>query len=933
MASSGPQPTANTLHLTEDVIDLVSDSDDDSVDDDDHLDLWIPLQWLPNRKVKYLNLTDDYVKSWRCDEAFRECYQNWRDGILRSFKLKLWQFKTIYSDDTKKRRVLIEARNPDTTDLLGFIEFKYDKERYCVGGLKMANFKATLQYNNLGTGGTTKAADKNQTGQHGEGLKLSALVFRRNHYNFRIESGSFKWSFIFKKGELACQLSRMSDKKLRELKSKRRGPSELFTAHPWEDVCVIIAAPGKARTARGQPEQSAKLHVDDFKKWLKVTLDIDPPVNMVSTSKGDLIRDPLYRSKIYLHGLLLPSGGIKGPNYAYGYNLKEGHTNRDRDSLAGAGEESKSITAIWASAIRSDEETRSDLVTEYTMLLLNSLNKKGDVMLSSSGDGLDKDIAQQVWDEMRTKKDLRGRSRFYYQAEQSKDEVRIIEQSLRMDPYPLDPEMWNLIHAHGLCRTPAEELRHRFESAGVVQVPQHSFALHMERLLRCLLSSSPAMERMELNFVEGGSLDIDAGFFAETWKIHDKWLTHEGVHNGVSNYTSGETPQNEREGIFDVGQEVPRTFCDETSPGPHDTFACDHAVLELWDIMIAQLMDTGNHPDISLAARHLKSLARARVAQMPRHVACTTTTTKGALRVTWESVDSHRFKDELVRITLHSEDCYDATNPINVPKKLLGLVQDAHRCKCPFQLSKNVSDGVTFQNLDSTKSYIPDVSRDEQGAFIAVQPMPIKPLDRDRTVRVDVRASVIPILGTVEHTHQVDSDEDATMCAEGGDDGTSDDDIPRQAVRDSSTLAPLPDPSGMGPDLDSEGDSAVNNICPSSSVPTVNTRSTSRTSASVRPQSRGAQAQTDGRESVLKHDAYKLGTKIEHRSLDWGGSFPGSHDFYRTREKPEEDIFILKPKAHHSGVSKRPHEFEDRVRRSKQPRCETANADNSMDET
>lgn len=40
-----------------------------------------------------------------------------------------------------------------------------------------------------------------------------------------------------------------------------------------------------------------------------------------------------------------------------------------------------------------------------------------------------------------------------------------------------------------------------------------------------------------------------------------------------------------------------------------------------------------------------------------------------------------------------------------------------------------------------------------------------------------------------------------------------------------------------------------------------------------------------------------LGNKIEHKSLDWGGSFPGSHDFYRTHEKPDQETYILKPKA------------------------------------
>lgn len=39
-----------------------------------------------------------------------------------------------------------------------------------------------------------------------------------------------------------------------------------------------------------------------------------------------------------------------------------------------------------------------------------------------------------------------------------------------------------------------------------------------------------------------------------------------------------------------------------------------------------------------------------------------------------------------------------------------------------------------------------------------------------------------------------------------------------------------------------------------------------------------------------------VGGKIEHGELDWGGSFPGSHQFYRTRDYPDNDVLIAKPK-------------------------------------
>lgn len=56
-----------------------------------------------------------------------------------------------------------------------------------------------------------------------------------------------------------------------------------------------------------------------------------------------------------------------------------------------------------------------------------------------------------------------------------------------------------------------------------------------------------------------------------------------------------------------------------------------------------------------------------------------------------------------------------------------------------------------------------------------------------------------------------------------------------------------------------------------------------------------------------------MGDLIEHHSLDWGGSFPGSHAFYRTRDKCDEDIFILKPKQQTAAKRKAIRELPSRV--------------------
>ena len=60
---------------------------------------------------------------------------------------------------------------------------------------------------------------------------------------------------------------------------------------------------------------------------------------------------------MYLKGLLLPSGGMSGRSYAYGYKFVNGSTTSDLDILSGDGDESEGIMAIWAEAIRLDDPT------------------------------------------------------------------------------------------------------------------------------------------------------------------------------------------------------------------------------------------------------------------------------------------------------------------------------------------------------------------------------------------------------------------------------------------------------------------------------------------------------------------------------------------------------------------------------------------------
>lgn len=207
----------------------------------------------------------------------------------------------------------------------------------------------------------------------------------------------------------------------------------------------------------------------------------------------------------------------------------------------------------------------------------------------------------------------------------------MIEQSFVMNPVPLPLDLWDIFRKYDLCRTPSEELHHRFKFAKVVDIPQTSFALHMDWMLKRLLLASPATKDMTLAFVDGNTLNINAGFFEDTWRIHDKWLTPTGAHE--------------------------YTFCEVNDPGDSGVFTCDHAVLQLWDLMISHLMATGNHPDIATQEAYLKSMARGRLTQMLRSIEFTATSKLGELSVLWKSVDSYQNKDEPVKIVLHHEAC------------------------------------------------------------------------------------------------------------------------------------------------------------------------------------------------------------------------------------------------------------------------------------
>ena len=251
-------------------------------------------------------------------------------------------------------------------ELLGYIRFNKK-----AGNLEITNFKAQLRRKFLSMGRTSKRDLEVLAGIHGEGFKLAALVMRRNEYSVRYTASSFYWNFGFRgtyRDHLYCQLSpakmELVEKRRKDYATKAARPN--FNRGPfaniWEDVRLVV---GKGRGPYGN-----KISEDDFRIWLKTTLDLDQPSEIVQTADGDLILDEEFSSRIYLKGLLIPGhNSSHGREYVFGYNFIRGDINRDRERLASEAEEAEMLANIWGKAMIAKGDS---IIDRYVRLFLES---------------------------------------------------------------------------------------------------------------------------------------------------------------------------------------------------------------------------------------------------------------------------------------------------------------------------------------------------------------------------------------------------------------------------------------------------------------------------------------------------------------------------------------------------------------------------------
>ncbi|KAJ5198742.1 uncharacterized protein N7498_007859 [Penicillium cinerascens] len=662
---------------------------------------------IPGATTQPLGLTRPYAQNWSSHDAFRELYQNWKDSIIQNHGLSLLGFCPTVTETNQEILIVVPKPNTDShisaslRDCAGYITFKKHS-----GVVELTNFHALLDRKCLDLGYTTKTNDDRLTGGHGEGLKIAALVLSRNNYHVKICANSCYWNFGFRgksNRNFYCQITPTSVEKIKRLKlafeTSRKSSSRKFTANIWEDVSICIK--------KGDTSIEHALTKEEFWHWLQVTIDVNPPANLVRTLAGDLILDDKYSGCLFLRGIKVLSADMDDRGFRVGYNLATGDLSRDRSKLHNPEQESKAIAEIWASAI---EQGHQKALSVYVYLLQHHPHSRD---VRGADQLVNEATARKIWTELKAQTG---------KAKNSKD-VATIRKDLKKKPQALSSSLWQLLHQYNLVHTPDEELQRLFEVSNAIKLPKTRFAQEIDRALRALFIAIPRTQSLRIVYVTSDDEKTSVVFAKESniLYVHEKWLDISRAHLGVECLAS-------------------TTYIDDS-----DGFFCEHVVEEIFHRALALIyrplkLNYLSSP-LEDSPHIIFQTSRGKLQDMPRGIRTETIENK-SLKVLWDDGHSRAFSRayglqvEYI-VILHLLTCFAAMETLLFREKDI-------LCECPRKYVSQMQGFAIFTSLDGEPRF-PMVARHKDEAIFGFPPLPLARLEGDSEMAVEVSNAMIPL--------------------------------------------------------------------------------------------------------------------------------------------------------------------------------------------
>lgn len=311
----------------------------------------------------------------------------------------------------------VKAYGEDHTKVLGCIRYHAKTKDH--GWIEMINFDFAGGINEdyLFIGSSGKRAQKNQVGQHGEGLKLAALVMLRNGYNTMTITDDREWDWYFG--------GQRDELKISFRPAKRVALRENMDTVPWglrkDDVSIELG-----RIRKGGAKHIAE---SEFRKWLLVSIDLAKPTDICQTNISDILHGSESASCLYLKGLKLSMWSGRGLRYRLGYNILLGRTDRDRRFLEDPEPNGKnvmdyqmaSIYSLWTAAIRQQgsEPSEWSAIAEYCKLLREADDRNPPLDVQNAYRLMDESVAVEIWKHLRS-----NDSECFYYASKDEDGVK-----------------------------------------------------------------------------------------------------------------------------------------------------------------------------------------------------------------------------------------------------------------------------------------------------------------------------------------------------------------------------------------------------------------------------------------------------------------------------------------------------------------------------